>query len=97
MAADPDLVTLHAEILAVQAVLIAVARRLAHAQPELGATLCAAFDDAETLMSGVAVRLAADLPTGATIESLRIIGEMRDAVIQDESICGPAEPGSRAR
>jgi hypothetical protein len=97
MAADADLVTLHAEILAVQAVLIALARRLAKAQPELGATLCAAFDDAETLMSGVAVRLAADLPTEATIESLRIIDEMRAAVIQDESLCGPADPGNRGR
>lgn len=97
MAADADLNILHGEILAVEAVLIALARRLAQAEPRLGPSLCAAFDDAETLMSGVAIRLASALPTAATLEALRIIAEMRSAVIQDESVCGPNEPGSRPR
>jgi hypothetical protein len=87
MAADSDLVTLHAEILAVQAALIAISRRLAAARPELGLAFCAAFEDAETIMSGLALRL--DLPSEATLGALRILGEMRDAVIHDEALCGP--------
>ena len=86
MAADSDLVTLHAEILAVQAALIAVSRRLAIAHPEFGPAVCAAFEDAETIMSGLALRL--DLPSDATLEALRILAEMRDAVIQEEALCG---------
>jgi hypothetical protein len=91
MAADTDLVTLHAEILAVQAALIAVSRRLAAARPELGPAVCAAFDDAETTLSGLAMRL--DLPSDATLEALRILAEMRDAVIHDEALCAP--PGGQ--
>ena len=87
MAADSDLVTLHAEILAVQAALIAVSRRLAAAQPDLGPAFCAAFEDAETILSGLAMRL--DLPSEATLEALRILAEMRDAVIHDEGLCAP--------
>jgi len=85
MAADSDLVTLHAEILAVQAALIAICRRLAAAQPDLGPAFCAAFEDAETIMSGLAMRL--DLPSEATLEALRILSEMRAAVIHDEALC----------
>jgi hypothetical protein len=87
MAADSDLVILHAEILAVQAALIALSRRLAAAQPELGPAFCAAFEDAETIMSGLAMRL--DLPSDATLEALRILAEMRHAVIHDEALCAP--------
>ena len=97
MAADSELVTLHAEVLAVQAVLIALARRLGSAHPELGPALCAAFEDAETTMSGVAVRIAGDFPSEASLEALRIIAEMRDAVVRDEQLCGPAEAGARPR
>jgi hypothetical protein len=89
MAADSDLVTLHAEILAVQAALIAISRRLAATHPDLGAAFCAAFQDAETIMSGLALRL--DLPSEATLEALRILGEIRAAVIRDEAQCGPAD------
>jgi len=89
MAADTDLVTLHAEVLAVQAALIAISRRIAAADPALGPAFCAAFEDAESTMAGLAMRL--DLPTEATIEALRILAEMRDAVIRDESLCVPRD------
>ena len=95
MAADSDLVTLHAEILAVQAALIAISRRLAVTHPELGPAVCAAFQDAETIMSGLPLRL--DLPSDATLEALRILAEMRDAVIQDEALCGLDGEGGRPR
>jgi hypothetical protein len=95
MAADSDLVTLHAEILAVQAALIAVSRRLAVTHPELGPAFCAAFEDAETIMSGLALRL--DLPSDSTLEALRILAEMRDAVIQDEALCRAGGDGGSRR
>jgi hypothetical protein len=89
MAADADFPTLHAELLGVQAVVIALARRLARHDPALGRAVCAAFDDAESLMTGVAVRLCVDAAPGSTLGALRVIAEMRDAAIRDESVCGP--------
>jgi hypothetical protein len=89
MAADADFPNLHAELLAVQAVVIALARRLARHDPALGRVVCAAFEDAESLMTGVAVRLGADASPASTLGALRVIAEMRDAAILDESVCGP--------
>ena len=89
MDAEAELKVLQAEALAVQAVLIAVCRRLARERPELGPMLCAAFDDAETHMSGIAMRLGLDLPRETMLGSLRIIEELRGAVITDENMCGP--------
>jgi hypothetical protein len=97
MAADADLAHLHAEMLAIQAVVIALARRLAREDAALGRAVCAALDDAESMMTGIAVRLAADTPPESTFGALRILAELRDAVIQDESICAPGEPGGRGR
>ncbi|HMC91038.1 MAG TPA: hypothetical protein VKI45_01135 [Allosphingosinicella sp.] len=89
MAADADFPTLHAELLAVQAVVIALARRLACQDAVLGRAVCAAFDEAESMMTGVAVRLGAEAAPGSTLGALRVIAEMRDAAIRDESVCGP--------
>jgi hypothetical protein len=73
MAADSDLVTLHAEMLAVQVALIAVSRRLAAARPDLGPAFCAAFEDAETTLSGLALRVASRPrpPSSPSASSLR--------------------------
>jgi hypothetical protein len=90
MAADADLPTLHAELLAIQAIVIALTRRLAREDPALGRVVCAAFEDAESLMTGVAVRLGAAAAPASTLGALRVIAEMRDAAIRDESVCGPA-------
>ncbi|MFN3389708.1 MAG: hypothetical protein ACK40O_12335 [Allosphingosinicella sp.] len=89
MDAETEISTLQAEALAVQAVLIAVCRRLAREQPALAPVLCAAFDDAETLMSGLAVRLGIDVPPETTLGPLRVIDELRAAVITEERMCGP--------
>lgn len=86
---EAELSGLQAETLAVQAVLIAVCRRLAREQPALAPVLCAAFDDAETLMSGLAVRLGVDVPPETTLGPLRVLDELRAAVITDETMCGP--------
>lgn len=86
---ESEIKVLQAEALAVQAVLIAVCRRLARERPELAPVLCAAFDDAETLMSGLAMRLGVDVPPETTLGPLRVIDELRAAVITDETMCGP--------
>src|SRR5919199_263414 len=70
-------------------------RRCPRHDAALGRAVCAAFDDAESMMTGIAVRLAADAPPESTLGALRIIAELREAVIQDESICGPGEPTRR--
>lgn len=93
MDVEAELATLQAEALAVQAVLIAVCRRLARQQPELGPALCAAFDEAETHMSGIAFKLGLNVPHETMLNSLRIIEELRSAVITDEGMC---EPGDRS-
>jgi hypothetical protein len=87
MASDADVLALHAELLAVEAVVIALGRTLA-ATPNLGPAVCAAFDEAESMMTGIAIRLGADAAPEATVGALRIIAEMRDAAIRDESVCG---------
>ena len=89
MAADADLYNLHAELLAVQAVVIALARRLAEQDAALGRAICAAFEDAESMMTGVTVRLGAGVPSESTVGALRVIAEMRDGAIRDEGVCGP--------
>lgn len=82
-----DMVELHAEVLALQAVLMAVFRRLAHDRPELAPLFCQAFDEADTILSGVATKAGFEQAFGSTSGALRIIEELRQAVIRDESVC----------
>ncbi len=84
---ETDEAALKAEAIAMQAVLISVFRRLAADRPELAPVFCRAFDDAETILSGVAVKLGLDAPLDSTVGALRIVEELRDAVIRDPSIC----------
>ena len=88
MDVQAELAVLQAEALAVQAVLIAVFRRMARDRPELGPLFCEAFDDAETLMAGVAVKLGVEVPPETTLGPLRVIDELRSAVISDEMCRG---------
>lgn len=82
-----DIVELHAEVLALQAVLMAVFRRLAGDRPDFGPLFCQAFDEAETILCGVATRAGFEPALGSTTAALRIIEELRAAVIQDDSVC----------
>ena len=84
---DADAATVKAELVALQAVLIAVFRRLAHDRPELAPTFCSAFDEAETVLTGVTMRIGLDAPRECTVGALKIIEELRAAVIRDEQIC----------
>ena len=83
--ADEKLVK--AEVIALQAVLIAVFRRMATDRPGFAPLFCRAFDDAETILSGVAVKMGLEAPLESTLGALKVIEELRSAVIRDESAC----------
>ena len=85
-----DFRTLQAEMLAVQAVLMSVFRTLAREDPALSKLFCAAFDEAETILGGVATRLGMEPALATTTEALTVIEELRRAVIRDESACAGA-------
>ncbi len=89
--AEPDLraelEVLQAEAIAVQAVLVALCRRLVRAEPALATAVCQAFEEAETIMSGLAVRIGVHAPMANTIGALRILEELRAAAITDEASC----------
>ena len=76
-----DLKDVQAEVIAVQAVLISVFRKMAGSYPELTRTFTDAFDEAETILSGVAVRLGMEPMLGTTTAALTIIEELREAVL----------------
>jgi hypothetical protein len=84
---EADAATLKAEVVALQAVIISVFRRMVADREELATPFCQAFDEAETILSGVAVRMGLDAPAEVTIGALQIVEEIRRAVIRDESIC----------
>jgi hypothetical protein len=84
---EADEKVVKAEVIALQAVLIAVFRRMASDRPDLAPLFCRAFDDAETILSGVAVKVGLNAPAETTIGALRVIEELRSAVIRDESVC----------
>lgn len=84
---EADETAVKAEVIALQAVLIAVFRRMASERPDLAPLFCRAFDDAETILAGVAVKIGLEAPPETTIGALRVIEELRSAVIRDESVC----------
>jgi hypothetical protein len=86
---EGDEAVLKAEVLALQAVLIAVLKRIATQRPELGPLFCQAFDEAEGTLTGVAVKMGLEAPLESTMGALRVIEELRSAVIRDESVCQP--------
>jgi hypothetical protein len=88
---DAEAAELQAEVIALQAVLMGVFRRLARDRPELTSLLCQAFDDAEAIMTGVAAQTGLQDALTTTTGALRIIEELRRAVIGDGSACGPAQ------
>ena len=87
MISDEEAALLRAEVVALQAVTIAVFRRMMTDRPELAGMFCQAFDDAETILSGVAVKMGLAAPAESTIGALAVIEEIRSAVIRDEAVC----------
>ena len=82
-----DAAAVKAEVVALQAVLMAVFRRMATDRPDLAELFCQAFDEAETILSGVAVRMGLDAPIETCVGALKVVEELRAAVIHDESVC----------
>ena len=82
-----DVEILKAEVVALQAVLMAVFRRMVQDRPDLTGLFCQAFDDAETILSGVAIKMALDDPLETSIGALQVIEQLRAAVIRDETLC----------
>ena len=89
MMSDDEAAIIRSEVLALQAVMMAVFRRLATDRPELGSTFCQAFDEAETILQGVSEKMGLAAPLASTLDALRVIEELRHAVIRDESQCAP--------
>jgi hypothetical protein len=84
---EDELATLRAEVVALQAVLMAVFRRLASERSDLAPLFCKAFDEAETILSGVAVKMGLEAPLESTVGALRVVEELRRAVIRNEAAC----------
>jgi hypothetical protein len=86
-ASEADAAVVKAEVVALQAVLMAVFRRMVSDRPELVGLFCQAFDDAETILSGVAVKMGIEAPIETSVGALKVVEELRAAIIRDESIC----------
>jgi hypothetical protein len=84
---EMDSAAVKAEVVALQAVLIAVFRRMAEDRPELAPSFCRAFDEAEAILTGVTMKMGPDAPRDSTVGALKIIDELRAAVIRDKQIC----------
>ena len=94
---EGDAAVVRAELVALQAVLIAVCRRLGQDAPELAPALCGAFDDAEAILTGVAMKMGLEDPGHSAVAALRIVEEIRAGVISDESACGPRDDEKNGR
>ena len=79
-----------AELVALQAVLMAMFRRMAQERTELAPIFCRAFDEAEAILTGVAMKMGLEDPSGSAVGALGIIEEMRRGVISDEQWCSAA-------
>ena len=91
-----DVAVVRSELVALQAVLMAVCRRLAQDAPELAPTLCRAFDDAEAILTGVAMKMGLEDPGSSAVAALRIVEEIRAGVIADERVCAGAGSSAAA-
>ena len=82
-----DAAILHAEVAALQAVLISVLRSLARDQPDLVDRFCAAFDEAESVLTGIAYRSNLATTGRTTIDALRVVEEIRAGVLRGKAAC----------
>ncbi len=83
---ESDLKDVQAEVIAIQAVLIAVLRQLARQDSGLAPLFAAAFEEAESMMCGVAIKLGMEPMLGTSTAALAVIEELRQAVM------GPRQP-----
>jgi hypothetical protein len=69
------------ETIAIEAVLIALFRRIARADPRMAELLHHAFDEAETVMAGLALKHGMEEVLQTTTAAMTIVEELRQAVI----------------
>ena len=77
-----DIAVLHAEVAAIQAVLISVYRELSRGDPAMLKRFIKAFDEAETILTGLATHPDQFASSGTSIEALRIVEQIRVGVIR---------------
>ena len=68
------------EVIAIEAVLIAVFRRIAKSDEAMARLFRESFDEAETVMAGLATRHGLEEAIQATTAAMTIIDELRQAV-----------------
>ena len=69
------------EVIAIEAVLIAVFRRIAKSDEAMARLFRESFDEAETVMAGLATRHGLEEAIQATTAAMTIIDELRQAVL----------------
>ena len=69
------------EVIAIEAVLIAVFRRIAASDAAMATIFRDSFDEAETVMAGLATRHGLEDALQATTAAMTIIDELRQAVL----------------
>jgi len=75
---DPrTLQEVQSEVIAIEAVLIAVFRRIARADPRMAKLLADSFDEAETVMSGLAIKHGMQEVLHTTTAAMTIVEELR--------------------
>lgn len=84
---DEETQILQAELVALQAVIISVFRRLAAKDAALADLFCAAFEEAEQKVTAVTIKIGDTAPLRSTVGALQIIEELRKAVLQDDTAC----------
>ena len=70
-----------AEVIAIEAVLIAIFRRIAKSDDAMARLFRESFDEAETVMAGLASRHGLEEALQATTAAMTIIDELRQAVL----------------
>lgn len=85
-----DAATLHAEMAALQAVMMSLLRKLAHEHPELTPSFCAAFDEAEDVLMGLAMKIGLEEATGTTMSALRVVEDLRRGTLHGHAACASA-------
>ena len=82
-----DAAILHAEVAALQAFLNSPLRFSASEQPDFTPLLCSAFDDADTVLTGLAVQFGGGISGTTTLSALRVVDEIRSGVLGSDAAC----------
>jgi hypothetical protein len=79
-----EIESLYAETLALQTILVKVLGRLRAVDPALAAANAAGLDDAADHVEHIAIRLGEAASPEHTVKALRIVEELRTAILGDQ-------------